>query len=88
MAYEYYYQLGDYYFKMATEKGFHGILPTVKKCFVIAAQNIKVIMEKVDNPQKLQDYKKKFNDALTFGESIQKKIQTDPSKYDVQKKYL
>ena len=31
---------------------------------------------------------KKFNDALTFGESIEKQIQTDPAKYDVQKKYL
>lgn len=36
VAYEYYVNLGDYYFKMATEKGFSGILPTVKKCYVIA----------------------------------------------------
>ena len=31
---------------------------------------------------------KKFNDALVLAESIQKKIQTDPAKYDIQRKYL
>lgn len=39
-AHDYYTQLGDYYFTMATQKGFAGILPTVKKCFTIAAVNI------------------------------------------------
>lgn len=29
MAYEWYMNLGDYYFKMATDKGFLGVLPAV-----------------------------------------------------------
>lgn len=32
--------------------------------------------------------KNKFAQTLSFAESIQKKIQSDPIKYDIQKKYL
>ena len=88
VAFDYYKNLGDHYFKMATEKGFLGILPTVKKCFLIAGQNLKIIMDKVDDPVKKNNYKKQFDECITFAETIQQKIRTDPKKYDVQIKYL
>lgn len=45
-------------------------------------------MDKVDNPQKKQMYLQQFNEAVSFAEQIQRKIQSDPAKYDVQRKYL
>lgn len=38
--------------------------------------------------EKYFDYRIKLKETLSFAEEIQKKIQNDPIKYDVQKKYL
>ena len=51
-AHDHYYSMGDHFFNMATQKGQVGILPAVKKCFVTAGQNLKNIVDKVDNPEK------------------------------------
>ena len=51
-AHDHYYTVGDFYFNMATQKGQVGILPAVRKCFVIAGQNLKTIVDKVDSPEK------------------------------------
>ena len=70
-AHDFYYNMGDYYFSMATTKGVFGILPAVKKCFLIAGQNLKAILDVVDNEQKKSEYMVKFNKTLSFAESVQ-----------------
>lgn len=70
-AYDYYYSLGDFYFKMATDKGFHGILPAVKKAFHIAGINIKQVIDVANKDSSAyQDYLGKFNKTMNFAESV------------------
>ena len=69
---------------MATQKGFLGVLPAVKKCFAIAGQNIKNIMQVANKEtSNYTDYMGKFNKALEFAEQVATKIKSDPLKYDV-----
>jgi len=41
----------------------------------------------VTDPVKKAEYTNKLNNALSFAESIDKKIKGDPNKYDIQKAY-
>lgn len=88
-AHDYYTSLGDYYFRMATERGFAGILPTVMKCYKIAATNIHEVIKLANSEStNYTDYRGKFAKACDFAEQVKAKIASDPLKYDVQRQYL
>jgi hypothetical protein len=50
MAHDWYEVVGQHYFNLATQKGQLGVLPAVKKCFAIAGQNLKQIMDITPDP--------------------------------------
>ena len=85
-AHDFFVSLGDYYFKMATDKGFTGILPAVKQCFTVACQNLKNIISVL--PDKNGELLPKLMKTLEFAEMIKSKIDSDPIKYDIQQKFF
>ena len=58
-------------------------MPAVKKCFVIAAQNLKNIISVVQDSDKKTQLLGQFNKTMNFAEEIDKKIKSDPVKYDI-----
>jgi chromosome condensin MukBEF ATPase and DNA-binding subunit MukB len=87
-AHDFYKAIGDHYFSLATQHGQTGILPAVKKSFAIAASNLKAVISVCQDAEKKQQYLTQFNKTISFAEQIAKKIQSDPIKYDIQRKYL
>lgn len=87
-AHDLYKNIGDRYFTLATKHNQFGILPAVRRAYKIAAINMKTIMDVSQDIERKQQYAIKFNETLTLAEEVQKKIVSDPVKFDVQKKYL
>lgn len=87
-AHDFYKNIGDRYFSLATQHGQLGILPAVKKAYKIAAINLKQYVDVCRDQEKKKQCFENFNKTLTLAEGIQKKIQSDPIKFDVQQKYL
>ena len=69
-AHDFYEQMGNHFFSLATSSGHTGILPAVKKCFVIAAQNLKNIISVVQDSDKKSQLLGQFNKTLGFAEEI------------------
>ena len=88
VGHDFYKSMGDYYFGMAAQQGMTGILPAAKKCYAVAATNLKQIIDVSKEPMRKEQYLKQFNGTMVLAESIHNKIKSDPVKFDIQKKYL
>ena len=84
MSHDWYESIGQHYFDLATKKGQLGVLPAVKKCFAIAGSNLKQIIDITPDPSRKSELTTKLLKTLNFAEELNKKILSDPSKYDVQ----
>ena len=55
---------------------------------MIAGKNLKAILDVSMETDRKTELLGKFNKTLNFAEEIQKKIHSDPVKYDIQKAYM
>lgn len=61
-AYQFYWNLGEYYFGFAAKS--KGILPAVKACYIIAAENLLQINSAIKDEDQKNVNKKRLGDIL------------------------
>jgi hypothetical protein len=61
-AYQFYWNLGEYYFSFASKN--KGILPAVKACYIIAAENLIQINQTIKDEEQKVANKKKMGEIL------------------------
>ena len=61
-AYQFYWNLGEYYFGFAAKS--KGILPAVKACYIIAAENLLQINSAIKDEDQKNANKKRLGDIL------------------------
>lgn len=59
----------------------------MKKCFAIAGQNLKQIVDITPDPARKSELTTKLLKTVNFAEELNKKILGDPTKYDAQQQF-